>query len=298
MKDLPRQRPLYGVLFLIAGAWTLSLLDATGKALTVAGLSVVLVSWARYAVHTLLLCLIVMPVRGRGMLRSRQPRFQLLRSLLMLATTLLFFSVLKLLPLAEATAINFCAPLFVIALSSWLLHEPFNRSRLIGVVIGFAGMLIVVRPGGGLNPQGVALGVLTAITFAAFQIATRRVASDDPLTTNFYGGLTGTVVLTLMLPFFPLDLDLTPLQWALLASTGVTGMAGHLLQISAYRYAPASLLSPFIYLQIISATVIGWLAFGQLPDAGTALGIAIICAAGIFVAVSEWRNRPPLASAR
>ena len=281
-----------GIWFHVAGLWVLSGLDASGKYLAMAGVPILMVSWVRYSVHTLLSSAVLLPRRGRGLLRTHSLRGQLLRGALMILSTVLFFSVLKRVPLAEATAMNFMAPIMLMALAPWLLHEPHRLHRWCGVALGFGGMLLVVRPGTGLDPLGIALGLATALTFACFQIATRRLAQDDPLTTNYYGGLIGTVALTLALPWFWETPDLSPWQWGLLLSTGVTGAIGHGLQAVAYARTPATLLAPYSYLQILSAVTLGWAVFGQLPDATTALGIACICAAGVAVALAErWLNR-------
>ncbi len=280
-----------GILLHIAGLWLLSSLDATGKYLVMAGVPILMVSWVRYGVHTLLMGAVLLPRRGLALFQTRSLSRQLLRGALMILTTILFFSVLKRVPLAESTAMNFMAPVFLMALAPWLLHEPHRLHRWLGVLVGFAGMLLVVRPGTGLDPTGVALGIATAVAFAFFQISTRRVAHDDPLTTNFYGGLAGTAALTLALPWFWTVPQLTVGQWLLLISTGITGMVGHGLQAAAYSRVPATLLAPYSYLQILSAVAIGWWAFGQLPDRVTALGIGLICLAGVGVAVAEaWRS--------
>ncbi len=278
-----------GILLHIAGLWLLSVLDASGKWLVMAGVSVLMVAWVRYAVHTALMTAIVLPSRGTAIFKTQSLPRQLLRGLLMITTTVLFFSVLGRLPLAEGTAMNFMAPLFLMMLAPWLLHEPHRLHRWLGVMAGFAGMLLVVRPGTPLDPIGIALGLLTALVFAFFQIATRRVAQDDPLTTNYYGGLFGTIALTVALPWFWKTPELAPWQWLLLVSTGVSGFLGHWLQIAAFSKSPATLLSPFSYLQMLAAATLGWLVFGQLPDRITALGIALICLAGVGVAVAEAR---------
>ena len=280
-----------GILFHIAGLWMLSSLDATGKWLVVGGVPVLMVAWFRYTVHVALMAAIVLPRRGRGIWRTHSLGGQLLRGALMILTTVLFFSVLGRLPLAEGTAMNFLAPLFLMALAPWLLGEGHRLHRWIGVLAGFAGMLIVVRPDAQLDPLGVALGLLTAFAFACFQVATRRLAEDDPLTTNLYGGVFGAVALSCALPWFWDTPQLSGTQWLLLASTGVTGFLGHWLQITAYSRAPATLLAPFSYLQIVAATTLGWLLFDQLPGRTTALGIGLICLAGLGVALTEgWRR--------
>lgn len=278
-----------GILLHIAGLWLLSGLDASGKWLVLAGVPVLMVAWARYAVHTVLMTAVVLPTRGKAIFQTRSLPRQLIRGLLMITTTVLFFSVLGRLPLAEATAINFMAPLFLMAMAPWLLHEAHRLHRWLGVLAGFAGMLVVVRPGAQLDPVGAVLGLATALAFAFFQISTRRVAHDDPLTTNYYGGLFGTVALTLALPWFWQTPQLGIWQWLLLASTGVTGFLGHWLQIAAFRRSPATLLAPFSYLQIVAAATLGWLVFGQAPGQITALGIGLICLAGLGVALTEAR---------
>ncbi len=290
--DAARRRLLTGIALLVVGQWILSLLDATGKTLTQQGLPVVAVAWVRYLGHVVAIFLLLGPARWQRQSRPAVPRLQWLRGALMLASTLVFFSVLKLMPLATATALNFCAPLIVVALSPWLLGERPGRharwTRWIGVGIGFAGMLVVVRPGGELNAVGVGLGLLSALLFALLQMLTRRIAAHDaPMTTLIQSGVTGAALTTVLVPFFWFEAMPTLTQGALLLSAGLTGSIGHYFVIRAFQYADASFLSPFLYLQILSATVVGYFAFGHLPDWTTALGIAVICVGGVCVAGGE-----------
>lgn len=279
-----------GILLHVAGLWTLSTLDVSAKWLVLAGVPVLMVTLARYLMHVALMTIIVLPVQGRVIFKTHSLSRQLVRGLLMVLSTVLFFSVLRRLPLAEATSLNFMAPLVLMALAPWLLNEAHRLHRWIGVLMGFAGVLIIVRPGTQLDPVGVVLGLLNAITLAFFQIATRRVASDHPLTTNYYGGLFGSLALILAIPWFWITPNLSPTQWLLLISTGLTGFAGHLMQIMAYSKTQATLLAPFSYLQIVAAAMLGWLFLGQLPDVTTALGIALICLAGLAVVLWETRT--------
>lgn len=281
-----------GIVLHVCGLWILSSLDASGKLLVLAGVPVLMVAWFRYVGHVLLMGVFVLPKRGLGLFRTQLLSRQIQRSVLMIATTLLFFHVLSMVPLAEGTAMNFMAPLLVMVLAPWLLGERPGWHRWAGVLLGFVGMLVVIRPGGQLSTEGAIWGVVTASTFALFQISTRRVAADDPLTSNLYGGLVGAIALSALLPFFWKPLDLTIWQWLLLASTGLSGFVGHWLQITAYSKTSATLLAPFNYLQIVSATTLGWLIFGQLPDAATAAGMALICCAGLGVVLVEiWQQR-------
>lgn len=289
-------RPIAGIVVLVLSSWALSTLDASGKWVMGAGVPLLVLCWVRYVVHLLLVLGLVLPLRGKKILRSVRPSAQIARGSVMLLATLSFFTTLHYLPQAEATAINFLAPLIMLALAPWVLKEPARLSRWVAAGVGFLGVLIIIRPDAGLDPVGTLFGLLTAFLFAGQYIATRRVAVDDPFTTLVWSGAVGSLCLTVILPFvlpsvWPLLAGLNGWQWLILISTGFWGAVGHLLQIQAYRYAPASVLAPFIYLQIISAAALGWLIWGQFPDAFSWLGIAVICASGMTIAVVEWRGR-------
>lgn len=294
--------PMIGVLLLVLSMWTLSCLDASGKWVMNAGVPLLVLSWVRYAIHLVLVLALVLPARGVRVLRSTKPREQLIRGGSMFLATLMFFTTLSYIPQAEATSINFLAPLLVLSLAPWILKEPARMSRFVAAGIAFVGVLIVIRPGGGLHPVGTIFGLLTACCFTAQFIATRRVAGDDPFTSLIWSGAVGTICLTLALPFIlppalPVLQGLSAFDWMVLISTGITGCVGHLFQIAAYRRAPASTLAPFIYLQIISATSVGWLVWGHFPDPLTWLGIAIICASGVGIGMIEWRRSRALGAA-
>ena len=298
----PAARPLSspaqmlgGVGLLYLSMWFLSTLDASGKWAMAHGAPLIVLCWLRYVVHVALVGALVIPVRGIAIFRSVRPRDQLLRGLVMLCATLMFFTTLNYLPQAESTAIVFLAPLLVLAAAPWLLNEKPRLSRWIAAGVGFCGVLIVIRPGSGLHPIGVLCGLATACLFAGQFIATRRVAADNPFTTLLWSGLVGTVGTTLLLPFLlpaamPALRALEPAQWLVMISTGLSGGIGHLLQIQAYRSAPASMLAPFVYLQMTCAATMGWLIWGHFPGPLTWLGIAITCGSGIAIAVLEWRR--------
>jgi drug/metabolite transporter (DMT)-like permease len=288
-------QPLAGIVLLLISMWALSSLDASGKWVMAAGVPMLLLSWVRYAAHFVVALTLIVPAKGWRILASRRPREQVLRGGAMLGATLLFFTTLRYLPQAEATAINFLAPLIVLLLAPWVLREPPRLSRWIAAGVAFMGVLIIIRPGGGLDPVGTMFGLIGAFCFAAQYIASRRVAADNPLTSVIWSGGVGTVVLSLALPYvvptaWPVLRELDPLHWCVLVSTGVTGCLGHLLQIAAYRKAAASTLAPFTYLQIVSSTTTGWLVWGHFPDALTWLGIAVICGSGITIGILEWRR--------
>jgi drug/metabolite transporter (DMT)-like permease len=276
--------------FLLLSQWVLSTLDASGKWLAGAGVSVLFISLVRYGVHLLLALGITGARYGWTLWRTRQPWLQTLRGVLMLASTVLFFSLLKRAPLAEATTMNFLAPIMTMTLAPMLLKERVPLSRWLWVALAFAGMLLVARPSGALAPDAVWLGLATAACFAGFQMVTRMVRADPPMTTLLYSGLIGTAGCVLALPFVSVTMPSNHHDWALLLTTGFTGMLGHLFLIAAYRRADASVLSPFIYLQVLSATTLGWAVFDQHPNSLTIIGMLLIVMAGAASAISEMRR--------
>jgi hypothetical protein len=211
----------------------------------------------------------------------------------MLGATLTFFTSLSYLPQAEATAIIFISPLIMLSVAPWILKEPIRKTRWVAAGVGFIGVLLVIRPSSGLPLMGVITGLLTACLFATQHLTTRMVAKDDPFTTLVWSGGLGTLALAFTLPFilptaWPILTSMPTPVWAVMLSTGITGGVGHLLQIQAYRFAPASLLAPFIYLQMTVAASMGWLIWSHFPDATTWLGIGIICASGVANSLIEW----------
>lgn len=288
---------LGGILLLITSMWALSGLDASGKYLMGEdiGAPLLLLGLMRYGVHMMLAMALVVPARGWKALRCRRPRAQLARGMSMLASTLLFFTTLHYLPQAQGTAINFLAPLLVLAVAPWVLNEPPFISRWVAAGIGLLGVLIVVRPGSGLNGLGTMFGLMAACAVSVQYITTRRVAVDNPYTTLVWSGGVGAIILTLGLPFYWRDVAwafgyLSTGQWIVLLGTGFWGCLGHFLQIQAYCRAPASLLAPFVYFQIISATALGWFIWGDFPDIVSWLGIAVVCMSGAGIGLIEWRR--------
>lgn len=289
---------LAGALFLVAAMWSLSGLDASGKYLMGAsiGVPLLVLCLVRYLVHLIIATALIVPAKGWQAFRCKRPIAQIVRGVSMLIATLSFFTTLHYLPQAQGTAINFLAPLIVLSVAPWILGEPPYISRWLACGAGLLGVLLVVRPGAGLDPIGTIFGLITACVMSVQYIATRKVAADNPYTTLIWSGGVGSVILILSLPFYISDVidifsRLTAFQWLVLLGTGFWGCLGHLLQIQAYWRAPASLLSPFLYFQIISAAGLGWLIWGQFPDALSWLGIAIVCLSGIVISAIEWRRK-------
>src|SRR5699024_10055273 len=193
--------PIAGILILVLSTLALSTLDASGKWVMAAGISLFFMVWVRYIVHLILVMTIVVPFKGWRVFKAKQPGMQLLRGVVMLLATYSFFTTLSYLPQAEATAINFLAPLLVLAAAPWVLKEPAHMARWVAAIVGFMGVLIIIRPSAGLDPVGVFFGLITACTFATQFIVTRKVAPDHSLTTLLWGGVVGTLITTLSLPF-------------------------------------------------------------------------------------------------
>lgn len=293
-----RHRILLALLQLVASGWALSCLDTTGKWMMEAGVTLLLLCWVRYITHMLVAVTVALRAAGTPILHSSCPGRQLLRGAFMLASTLSFFTTLSYLPQAQATAINFLAPLLVLLVAPWLLREAPKLSRWLATATGFVGVLVVIRPGAELDPVGTLFGLVTACLFTGLFVTNRLIASDDPLTSLVWSGAMGSVALTLVMPLhwtqaLPALQQLSTVHWLVLLSTGVWGALGHLLQIQAYRNAPASLLSPFLYVQIIAATTLGWLVWQQFPDLVSWLGIAVIIASGLPIMLQEWRRSMP-----
>ncbi len=280
--------PLLGVLLISAAVLLFAVLDSLSKYLS-AFHSVVMLVWFRYAVHTLLLAGVLLPRRGLGLLRSKRPLLQGLRGLCLFATSMLFISGLRYLPLGEATAINFLAPLLVTVLAVPLLGERATRGQWVAVGAGFLGVLIIVRPGGGLMTPAMLFPLGSATCFGLYQLITRRIAgTDDAATTNLITGVIGTLGTSLLLPFF---WETAPLGHILgMAALGVIGLSGHMLLTWAFLYASPVLLAPFSYGQILFAGLLGYLLFDHVPDAGALLGMAVIALSGLAVALRQRRQ--------
>ncbi|WAG76599.1 DMT family transporter [Metapseudomonas furukawaii] len=279
-------QPLRGILLVVLATFLFAGHDALSKYL--GGLyPVIMVVWARYLVHTLLMAGIFLPGAGLRVLRSRRPGLQVLRALSLLSTSLLFTAGLQFIPLAEATAVNFLAPVLVTALSVPLLKEKVSLVQWLAVVMGFIGVLVIVHPGGELFTPAILFPLGSALGFCFYQLLTRKLAAhDSPTTSNFFAGLCNTLVMSALVPFF---WQLPNWEgWLLLLALGAAGMTAHLLLTQAFRQAPPALLAPFGYCQIVFAGLLGFLVFSHTPEASTLAGIAIICLSGLGAA---WMQR-------
>lgn len=248
---------------------------------------VVMVVWARYVIHTLLMAGIFLPQSGLRVLRTKRPLLQLMRALCLLGTSLLFTGALLFIPLAEATAVNFLAPVLVTALSVPLLGEQVTRGQWLAVICGFIGVLIIVHPGGELFTPAVLLPFCSALFFCFYQLLTRKLSEiDSPTTSNFFAGLCNTLVMSALVPFFWQVPSVG--HGVLMVALGACGMTAHLLLTQAFRYAAPALLAPFGYCQIVFAGLLGWWLFSHTPTLTTVIGIVVICCSGLAAA---WQQR-------
>lgn len=284
----PPDRPLSGALLQISALVLFVAMDTLFKALTSA-YAVPQLAWARFLFALLCVAVFMRVVFGRLHWRSRAPGLQAVRSLLLMGCTLCFSSALARIPLADTTAVNFASPLFTLVLAALWLGEAVGRRRRIGVLVGFVGVMVAVRPpfltGAPLDPWYL-LPLGSAFLFAFYNILTRRLASvDDPRTTILHTGVAATLGTSLLQPFvwtWPSAGD-----WGLLVLIGAIGAVSHGLLVLAYTRAPASLLAPLSYTQLVWATLAGWLVFGDAPDIWTVLGALIIAAGGVLAVLPE-----------
>jgi len=264
-----------------------SALDATAKYL--AGfLAVPLLVWARYLVHLLLMLAFVAPHMGRQLVVTSHFWLMSLRGLTLAGVTLLGQLALQRLPLAETTSLVFVAPLLVALLAGPVLGERVPRRAWLATGAGFAGVLLIARPGGALSGPGVACALGAALFYAAYQLLTRKLVATEPaLRLLFYTALFGTLAMSPTLPWAWDGRLPTLAQAGLIVSLGVYGGVGHFFLIRAFRQTPAALLSPLLYVQLVWATLLGWLAFGDLPDWISVAGMLVIAASGLFLIVDR-----------
>lgn len=225
---------------------------------------------------------------GWGIVVARRPALQIMRGLFGILSSTLYFTALVSTSLATAAAISFTAPLVVTALSVPLLAEKVGAHRWGAVLAGFAGALIIIRPGAGDGAQwGALMLVGSACCTAMYQIFTRKLAGQDRAeTTNIWSGLVGAAAIVFLVPYV-WETPTEPWLWVLSLSLGVIGGTGHFLLTKAFERGPAALLSPFNYLQLLGATATGYVLYRQLPDAWTWVGAATIVAAGLYIAFRE-----------
>ncbi len=287
--------PLAAVLLITGAVGCFAMLDGVIKTLAVRH-PVPLLVWARWGFQVLAMLIWLAPTMGMGMVRTRQLPMQAIRGVLLLGSSLCFMTALKYLPLADATALNYTTPTIVILLAVVMLRERMTRARIGFVLAGMAGMLMIVQPGAEMMKGAAVFALGSAVCYSFYQITTRMLSAEDPRVTLFFPALISTLLMTLVWPWFGSRVELSWPDIALLALIGVLGTIGHFLFILAFQQAPASALTPFTYLQLVFATLIGWLVYNTFPSALTLAGMALIAGSGLLLTWHE-RRRALLAPA-
>ncbi|MDB6442535.1 MULTISPECIES: DMT family transporter [Pseudomonas] len=219
----------------------------------------------------------------RAASRTRHPYLQVIRALIGIGEIALFGIGLRYLGLAQTHALFAVFPLMTLALAGIFLKEFVGIRRWLAAAVGFAGTLVILRPGSGVFELAALIPLIAALCFAVFNVLTRRISQGDAFATNMlYMGLVGAAAITLV--GFPGWVAPNPLQWALLGVLSITGVVAQLLLFQALRYATASTLQPFNYTLLVFATLIGLLFFGELPDIWTVTGGCMVIAAGLYAA--------------
>ena len=248
--------------------------------------------WVRYVLQTLVMMAIFLPRMGRGLVRTTAPGLQFLRGLMLVLSSVVFVLALNHMQIAEVASIVFLAPIIVALAGGPLLGERVPTRTWIALAGGFSGVLLIIRPGGDAFTLWALLPLGCAFMFAGYQILTRRLAGhDDPITTLFYPGLIACFVIPPVFPGF-FVVPTVPLHAAMLIAVGVLGAVGHFLLIRAHGLAPATLLSPFGYTQLLVVLALGWAVFGQLPDGIALTGIALIAGSGLALILTARSSRP------
>ena len=259
-----------------------SCLDTTAKYLT-ASIPVIEIVWARYVVAFLFSFAVSNPIAHPSIMRTSRPVLQVLRSAMLVVSTLMAFIALRYLQLDEAVSIVFTAPFLVAAMSGPLLGEWIGWQRWVAIGVAFFGVLVIARPGlGGIHPAAL-LTLGAAICYGLYILTTRLLArTDSNETTLFYSNIVGAVVMSAAVPFVWVTPD-GIFTIFLMLTLGAFGGFGHYLLIMAHRLAPAGVLAPFVYIQIVSMTLLGYLVFRDVPNHWTLAGAAIIVASGLYL---------------
>jgi drug/metabolite transporter (DMT)-like permease len=283
-------RTLAGILFMCLAGTVFPLMNGFVQVLATDYALEQLV-WFRIVGHFVFMYALFAPKFGLGIIRTQRLGLQLARSAALLASTICFFFGIKYLPLAQATAISFTTPFIVVLLAVPFLGERLDPARLIGVALGFAGVLVVVRPGTDVFQWASIVIVASALLYGSYQIITRKVGTwDRPETSSIYSAVVGSVAMLAVLPFiWKTPTSMT--DWALIASLGFLGGLAHYFVAQALTLAPAGVVAPFMYFQIIGSVVVGYALTGKMPDAATWAGALIIVAAGLYVGWIETREK-------
>jgi drug/metabolite transporter (DMT)-like permease len=285
VQEQQRQR-FIGIALMCVAVIMFACNDAIAKLLN-SHMHTIQVVWARYVSAFAVGLVMFNPFRQPHLMRSKRPWLQLGRSTLLLFSTLLNFIALRYLQLDQTVSIMFCTPFLVAALGGPMLGEWIHWRRWTAIAVGFLGVLLVTRPGaGGVHPAAI-LSFIGAICYAVYSISTRILSRSDPdETTNFYSNLVGVIAACAAVPFF-WSPQTDPLIIIMMASMGLFSGIGHYLLIMGHRRAPAAVLAPFIYTEIVWMIALGYFMFGDVPNHWTLAGVAVVIASGLYLLYRE-----------
>jgi drug/metabolite transporter (DMT)-like permease len=286
----PSQRILAGILFMCGAGLLFPIMSGFAKFLGESGYSSLQVSWARAFGHIVFMLAFFVPRFGLRMLKTRRPVIQFLRSLMLFSSNATNFFAITFIPLAKTASISLMAPLLVVPLARLILGERTTVARMMALVTGFVGVLIIIRPGTELFHWASLFAIASALGYAIYQVLTRRIAGiDPPETSAIYSSVVGAFGMFLVLPFiWRTPESLRDILY--FCSLGVIGAVGHYLVARALTNAPANIIAPFQYMQLIGSVAVGYFFFGDFPDALTWLGAAIIVASGLYIGWSQTRR--------
>lgn len=283
--NLTENRPLLGIGLIMVASLMFACNDATNKYL-IATYDVPLVAAIRYIGHALLMLAVLGPSRGRELVTVRRRGLVAVRSICLVIGSLFASLALQLMPVAETTSIIYLSPILVVLLTRPVLGERIGLFGWLAALGGFTGVLLIARPGGGLDPLGVAYALCNVVVTVIYYLLSRVLARGErTLALLFYSALAGAIVFGLAMPAYWFGQVPSFFEMALLASLGLTAAVGHFCFTSANRYAEASLLAPMGYMHLLWAGIMGWLVFGQIPDGLGLVGMVVICLAGVTVAL-------------
>lgn len=275
---------LTGIACVVMAGLCFAILDSITK-IVVLAVPILMALWVRYLAQALVTTVVLGPRHGATLWRTRAPGLQLLRGALLVATTLLAYLSLRHVSVGEFTAIVMVTPLMVTMLSVLLFKERVEPLQWLFVVGGFAGTLVIVRPGGTNFGWAMLLPVGVMLCNSAFQLLTARLARvDNAATTHFLSGWVGATMVSLALPFAWAQVD-SPLLWLFMLIMGFLAATGHFMLAQAYQHAPSATLMPYLYGQVGFAVIAGWLIFSHLPDRWSLVGISLIAVCGV---ASAW----------
>ena len=275
------QNPRLGIFLLCSGVTFFGIGEACVKVLA-QEYDILQVVWARYVFHALVFLAIFSRSGIISQMKTSRPFLHIARSITLMLGTITFFTALIYLSLPDAVAINFAAPLLVTALSIPFLGEKVGPRRWVAIFVGFLGVLVIIRPGLGVMHWAAILPLGTAICYASYQIMTRIAGrTEDTKTSLFWTSTVGVIVMSCIAPFVWKAPDTQ--AWVIMVATGALFGFGHYLLIRAFEVAPVSTLSPFLYTQIVSVTIISIIVFDQFPDQYSILGAAIVIGSGLYI---------------